>query len=65
MPKELRIHQLTSLRLEENYNNPYQVELKLKSLYTEDFIFIKASGVDDIPACVSPVNMSQIKDIPV
>ena len=41
----------------------YQVELKLKSLYTEDFIFIKASVVDDIPACVSPVNMSQIKDI--
>ena len=44
-------------------HSSYQVELKLKSLYTEDFIFIKASVVDDILACVSPVNMSQIKDI--
>ena len=45
-------------------HNSYQGELKLKSLYTEDIIFTKASVVDDIPACVSPV-MSQIKDIPV
>ena len=39
-------------------HSSYQVELKLKSLYTEDFIFVKASVVDDIPACVSPVDVS-------
>ena len=48
-PKELRIHQLTYLGLEENYT-AFQVALKLKSLHTEDFIFIMV--VDDISACV-------------
>ena len=45
--------------------SPHEVELQLRSLHLSDSILIRASVVDQIPACISAGDLSQVKQLPV
>ena len=46
-------------------HSPYQVEMTLKSLYSDESMTIVANVVDDIPAAITPLNISHVRNLPV